>query len=242
MTTIEEVDDSIWEERECYWIDYYKNHGYNLTNITRGGEYGTGKGELSPRAKLTYPEVRQIKETLKNNPALTYHHGFKELGEKYGVSLSTIHFIYSGRVWTHVPGGPPFPKRDRTKPKVSVPRHERKVRSNLTWHDTIEIKKLISKGLTNTEIAPKFNTTSGTISNIRTGRRWGHVKVPVTLPKKRHKAPNLTDEEKNAIMERFESGDRVSDLASDYPDRATRSLYFVFAEWKATHSQQPTIS
>ena len=34
---IEECDDSIWQDREMYWIKEYKDRGYNLTNIDKGG-------------------------------------------------------------------------------------------------------------------------------------------------------------------------------------------------------------
>ncbi len=36
IQVIEECDHSIWEQREIYWIDFYKNE--NLTNLTEGGE------------------------------------------------------------------------------------------------------------------------------------------------------------------------------------------------------------
>jgi hypothetical protein len=37
---IERITFDKWEEREKYWISYYKNQGYNLLNITEGGDEG----------------------------------------------------------------------------------------------------------------------------------------------------------------------------------------------------------
>lgn len=38
ITTIEEVTESNWQDREIFWISEYKKLGYNLTNLTAGGE------------------------------------------------------------------------------------------------------------------------------------------------------------------------------------------------------------
>lgn len=47
MTVIEEIpENQDWEEREKYWISYYRSTGHNLTNMTDGGDCGpdcTGK-------------------------------------------------------------------------------------------------------------------------------------------------------------------------------------------------------
>lgn len=41
MNIIDEVKDN-WKEREIYWIDFYKNQGCKLCNITSGGEGSYG--------------------------------------------------------------------------------------------------------------------------------------------------------------------------------------------------------
>lgn len=35
---LEVVDEKKWEEYECYWITYYRELGYDLTNLTDGGD------------------------------------------------------------------------------------------------------------------------------------------------------------------------------------------------------------
>lgn len=56
---IEECDDSIWEERERYWITYYKAR---LTNHTDGGEGMLGN--------IPSIETRQVMSKIKSRPVL----------------------------------------------------------------------------------------------------------------------------------------------------------------------------
>ena len=53
ITLIEEASDECWVEREIFWIKYYRDSGFNLTNSTDGGE-----GMLNPsedtRNKLSF--------------------------------------------------------------------------------------------------------------------------------------------------------------------------------------------
>lgn len=37
LQIVEEVSQEEWKERECYWIDFYRSQGCNLTNIAPGG-------------------------------------------------------------------------------------------------------------------------------------------------------------------------------------------------------------
>lgn len=42
LIIIEVVNSDIWKERECYWINYYKENNIKLTNSTLGGDdFGT---------------------------------------------------------------------------------------------------------------------------------------------------------------------------------------------------------
>lgn len=48
MTIIEETTFDIWDTRELYWITYYLEHGYPLTNAYMGSR---GPGVISPETK-----------------------------------------------------------------------------------------------------------------------------------------------------------------------------------------------
>lgn len=52
IESVEMVNDSTWAEREIYWIEYYKNLGYNLTNSHIGGISGH-KPTAETRAKIS---------------------------------------------------------------------------------------------------------------------------------------------------------------------------------------------
>jgi len=57
------------------------------------------KGSKNNKSKLNEAQVKEIKKEL----AKGYYIGqLKELGEKYGVGKSTIHWIKKGVTWTHV--------------------------------------------------------------------------------------------------------------------------------------------
>jgi len=56
-------------------------------------------------------------------------------------------------------------------------RGENSSNSTLTEKNIIEIWKYLNEGiLTHKEIAEKFGITKGTISKIKTGRTWKHIK------------------------------------------------------------------
>lgn len=49
FTVIDQINGE-WEWLEIYWIEQFKNWGYNLTNLTKGGEgaYGLGRDKNKP--------------------------------------------------------------------------------------------------------------------------------------------------------------------------------------------------
>jgi hypothetical protein len=62
MQVIEEVPYDLWAERECYWIEYYRSQGCNLTNSTEGGK----GGEFTPEV------IAKISEAAKNRKRPPY--------------------------------------------------------------------------------------------------------------------------------------------------------------------------
>lgn len=85
---IEKCSIDILNEREQYWINYYKPE-YNQTI----GEYYN----IIPQ-KLTYEQVQEIQQILINDVEGKVSH--KELGERFGVSgKNSIRDINVGRTW-----------------------------------------------------------------------------------------------------------------------------------------------
>ncbi len=73
---VEECFEDEWEERERFWISYYRDLGFNLTNMCSGGEGGHGAAR-SEKFKLNLSKKRNGK----NNPYYGKKHT-KEIIEK----------------------------------------------------------------------------------------------------------------------------------------------------------------
>lgn len=88
---VEECSEDKWEERERFWISYYREIGFNLTNMCDGGEGGHGavrtenfklnlskkrKGKNNPYYGKKHPKeiIEKISQNLKgrNNPRATF--------------------------------------------------------------------------------------------------------------------------------------------------------------------------
>ena len=63
MEIVEETDEEHWEEREKYWIKYYRELGCKLVNATEGGE-GVGIRIMQER----YIEIYQVREETFERP------------------------------------------------------------------------------------------------------------------------------------------------------------------------------
>jgi len=60
MSLVEECNDENWIERECYWIQFGKDQGWDLTNHTDGGEGGSGRRYvMSDAQKLAISKARK---------------------------------------------------------------------------------------------------------------------------------------------------------------------------------------
>lgn len=66
MKIIETINDDniIWQDREKYWIKYYKDLGHDLTNSTKGGDGGSG-GPKFKGHKHKASSIELIKENNK---------------------------------------------------------------------------------------------------------------------------------------------------------------------------------
>lgn len=60
MNIIEVCDESNWEEKEIYWINYYKSIIHNLCNHCKGGKGGLTKDQLS------IEQIQKKKEIMSN--------------------------------------------------------------------------------------------------------------------------------------------------------------------------------
>ena len=96
---LELCDISELDKKEIYYIDLYRNNGYNLYNIISGGqEKGSRIGSNNGNAKLTESDVYFIREAYKN------HEGRSATYElfKDKISQSAFNSLWEGQYWTSV--------------------------------------------------------------------------------------------------------------------------------------------
>lgn len=126
ISILDIVDEESVNYWETYWIEQFRQWGFNLTNTTSGGDggdYWSGKthsdktkeklskiryeqiergmiyplpGESNGRSKLTDDMVVEMRKLKEDG----YSYG--KLSLKYGVAKSTIINIIKRRKWTHI--------------------------------------------------------------------------------------------------------------------------------------------
>lgn len=89
---LEHCDLNKLNEREIYWIKYYK------ANSSRFGYNCTAGGKGGHKSKLTIEQVIEIKNTLFDLKEVNSDI-FKSLGNRYNVTYDLIYRINTGRVW-----------------------------------------------------------------------------------------------------------------------------------------------
>lgn len=88
----------------------------------------------------------------------------------FNLSKHIISKILRGDAWNHV-------KLDGWVPEKTTNGGERNRASKLTNRKVIQIKMLIKLGFKSKDIAEIFGVIYQTISNIKTGRYWSHIKI-----------------------------------------------------------------
>lgn len=135
-------------------------------------------GERVKTHKITESDVVTIREMSMRGVSR------KKIAAKFCVRESTINRITSGKRWASAPGpihtpDNPYKRKEpiynylAEHPELSV--GERNGRAILTEDDVREIRRLISAGKTQKEIAAHFGVKKATVSAIATGRNWKHV-------------------------------------------------------------------
>lgn len=165
-----------------------------MSESRKGKECPRNQGENSGRAKLTEKDVIEIKELLKAKIPM------RKIGNLYKVSDHTIFCIKEERSWKYIDTEKQeeiihdtnwIEKVNKIKKEYfmeqSVYKENRRVRfteyageahfgAKLKNIDVIRIKELLENGLSLNKIAKIYDVSSGTISNIKTGKVWKHIK------------------------------------------------------------------
>ena len=211
--TWEEIDNAMFyddlQEKEKYWIKHYDtyNNGYNLTI---GGEGVTGadrRGEKSSTALLTDQQALEIIKLLIDGEMSE-----KEIAEIYNVSIGIISRINSGKTYSHLYEGD-CPAKAGRKPVERILKGEQIGGSILTQEQVVEIRRLLSVGLTIKEIAKIMGVKRATIVNVRCGTSWSWLKTPYDDKIPRQPKYKLTEEQVREIKRLLKQGERQWKIA-----------------------------
>jgi predicted DNA-binding protein (UPF0251 family) len=125
------------------------------------------RGERVAGVKLTADQVREIRALYRSSSTQ------QQLADQFGVDRKSISFIVRGVNWRHI-------AEEDTEILISLPERQSKPGSKnpsaiLNEDDVREIRKLHAEGVQGTEIAKRFNVSSGTIYNVVKRRNWKHL-------------------------------------------------------------------
>lgn len=139
-------------DNNCVWNLEWVTHQMNSRHAVRTRLSAVGADSV--KAKLTEAKVWQMIEALQAGECIAH------VAEAFGVSAACVSHIWNGDTWKHLD----FVRNTPTNYK-----------GKLNAYDVREIRKRISAGLTDTEIAKEFGVVSASIHGIRVGKNWSKV-------------------------------------------------------------------
>lgn len=153
------------DEAEREWIS--KAGLNNLLNVAVGGVDGTTlgrkrpgqslrmRGEGHPASRITEGDVRYMRDSYTRERGQV-----TEFSKRYGITVTAVMDVISGRSWPHLPLGKIVPKKRRPK---------------LTEDEVRSIRERYARGETMTSIAKDFEQTITNVSYIVNRKTWTHV-------------------------------------------------------------------
>lgn len=181
------------QERERYWIQYYKSNqkkfGYNITSGGDGAEQGT----KNISAGLTQEQLIEVYDLLENHLDLYIY----EIAEKFNISSEAISNINRG-IHYHNPDKH-YPLREATlfKKGHKVKSGEENHLAKFSSKEQIQKVKnaIINSDLSLEELGEKFGVSYATISNINRGLTYFKEDESYPLRKKKTCKKNKINEQ-----------------------------------------------
>lgn len=169
---LEEISPSnrdLMNEREKYWIAYYKSndkkYGYN---VTEGGDGGnTAEGVNNPNAAFNQAQLNEILNLLQNHKEIS----MQDIAIQYNVNKDTIHSINKGK--NYIQKNIKYPIRTQEESNKALLTGTKSSSSKLNEQQLSEIIDLIqNSNLSFTKIAEQYQISNSTIGLINKGTRY----------------------------------------------------------------------
>lgn len=154
LRIIEECNNSNWKERECYWINYYKSLGCDLTNCKNGGD-GIGILKEETRLKMSIAKI-----------GTSFHKGFKNTIESKKLMSDSAKQKFKTKTGILL----------KVKIKENQKQAALKNRS-LSESQVKNIKILFQSGLRIGLISKQTNTSISILEKIKQEKNYSWVKV-----------------------------------------------------------------
>ena len=183
MEIIEQASNEVIFEREIYWIAYHRSIGTRLTNNSDGGEGPIGY-------KHTEETVQKMRENARSNPDNVKRLHSPESRRKASLTRTGRHD--SDQVRRNKSAGKmgikasESAKQHQSAAAIKKYQTETGIEQRLTYgrnyakltdDQVVEMRRLFRETkLTHREISEMFNIALSTVSHIRHGKRYMHVK------------------------------------------------------------------
>ena len=145
------------------WVGTHKDNAADMVAKGRGKD---NLGSQNGNSKLTELDVVAIRERL----AVREPHS--SIARYYGVLVTAISDISTGRNWSHIPVPDDLVFADKIVPNVG----ERNAMAKLTALDVHGIRGRLAAGEGHGSIAAAYGVSKGTIGRIKSGYSWSHLK------------------------------------------------------------------
>ena len=124
------------------------------------------RGENNPQSKITETDIIEIIRLIIDGMQM------KKITEIYKMSMTNICDIKNNKVWKHIKLEDYFNNEELIILNNILPSYRK-----LTDNDVIEIKKMLSQGVKQKDIAKKFNVNKTTICDIKNNRTHFNIKI-----------------------------------------------------------------
>ena len=171
LTVLEECKKERLDEKEKYWISYYRSNekqfGYNV--LTGGQDNLALKGELHSQAKLSQKDVNIIKDLLKNS-----NKNLNDILKLFPfISKSTLSMINQGKTW--------FDEKEKYPLRKMETSHKgsKNGRAKFSEEQVMEIRKKYSEGTPPKKLFIEYDNiaSQSAISAILYGKTYKHLPI-----------------------------------------------------------------